>query len=98
MYTFCIHLMYTFCTSNLEPPNVYKKYTSPRRCILMVYMLHAQKRLQKVYFLYTPTKSILLYVGQRFFPRTKIKVYNLYTYLVRTKTCMTTLAIYIIII
>ena len=36
-YTFSIHLMYTFCSSNLEQQKLYKKYTSLNQCILKVY-------------------------------------------------------------
>ena len=60
MYTFCIHFFFPFCTSNLEHPEVYKKYTSPRGCLPIVYMFYTQKdhkkytfciHLQNVYFL-----------------------------------------------
>ena len=56
MYTFCIHLMYPFCTSNLDHSEVYNKYTPPRDCILIINTFCTQKytfcpHVQKVYFL-----------------------------------------------
>ena len=34
VYSFSIHMMYTFCSSNLEHLEVYKKYTSQKSIYL----------------------------------------------------------------
>ena len=65
VYSLSIHMMYTFCGSNLEHLEVYKKYTSQKKHILMVYKFCIQKTPQEVYFLYTYTSSIL-FVELRF--------------------------------
>ena len=53
VYSFSIHMMYTFCISNLEHLEVYKKYTSQKTHTLIVYTFCTQKTPQEVYFLYT---------------------------------------------
>ena len=65
VYSFSIHMMYTFCISNLEHLEVYKKYTLQKKHILIVYTFCTQKTPQEVYFLYTYTLSIL-FVKLRF--------------------------------
>ena len=64
MYTFSIHFMYTFCISNLEQLEVYKRYTSHKKNNKYTSRFHNQKTPQKVYILYTYTQSIL-FVGLR---------------------------------
>ena len=60
MYTFSIHLMYTFCISNLEQLEVYKRYTSQKKTNKYTSRFCNQQTPQKVYILYTYTQSILI--------------------------------------
>ena len=41
-YNLSIHLMYTFCSSNLEQQKLYKKYTSSKQYILKGYTFVAR--------------------------------------------------------